>query len=305
MKNKILFTLTLLLGIFFSFTSVDALTKINFEETANGKINTTLHFEEGFVGGIDITFNVAGDVEVKEFQFSNKITSGNYEKSAKYDKNTHTLTVRVTTGGIGTSHNLLNDKKELALGTMVFTTDAKENVDYKLSETAFKIVDNNWDSKTIEQSHITLGDKTAFVYEVSPSTTNPPEEKDPNENTGSGEEDKPGSDDENQSTTPSDSEEENNENSTETNNSSSNSGNNVTDNSSDNNGSSDDNTTDNQENNDDKEVVKDEEKTEKDSDTKKNKFDWYFVVVALIIFFIGVLMYFLLVLKKKNKNTEE
>lgn len=181
MKNKTLLLLIFALGIFFFSTPVFALTKINFEEAGNGQIDTTLHFEEGFVGGIDITFRVTGDVYVQDFQFSNKIASGNYNKEFQYDSNAKTLTVRVTTGGIGTSHNLLNEKKELALGTISFATSSQENVSYQLSETAFKIVDNNWASQMIEQSHITLGDHTSFVYQVGKVTppVEEPEEEDP------------------------------------------------------------------------------------------------------------------------------
>ncbi len=174
MKNKILIFLAFVLGIFFFTTPVKALTKINFEETGNGLINTTLHFEEGFVGGIDITFRITGNVDVKDFQFSNKITSGNYKTEYQYDKTQKTLTVRVTTGGIGTSHNLLNEKKELALGTINFTTASKSNENYQLSETEFKIVDNNWASQTIAQSHITLGETTSFVYKVTEEVTPTP-----------------------------------------------------------------------------------------------------------------------------------
>lgn len=174
MKNKLLLAIVFLFGIFFPFTSVEALTKINFIEKGNGQIDTTLHFEEGFVGAIDVTFNVSGNVYVKDFQFSDKISSNNYGKEYKYNKDKHTLTVRVTTGGTGTSHNLLNSKKELVLGTINFASSAKDDVKYKLSETTFKIVDNNWKSKTIAQSHITLGD-TQFTYKV-----NKTEEEKPN-----------------------------------------------------------------------------------------------------------------------------
>lgn len=178
MKKKILLVVAFLFGVFISFSSVDALTKINFQEQSNGKINTTLHFEEGFVGGIDITFKIKGDVSVNGFNFSNKIVSGNYEKEWEYDKEKKTLKVQVTTGGIGTSHNLLNEKKELALGVINFTTSSKENVDYELIETAFKIVDNNWDSQTIEQSHITLGEQSKFVYKVKNDTVSEEENSD-------------------------------------------------------------------------------------------------------------------------------
>ncbi len=184
MKNKILVAIVFLLGVFFPLTSVNALTKINFEEQTNGNINTNLHFDEGFVGAIDIDFKVTGDVYVKNFKFSDKITTGNYKQEYKYDENKRILTIRVTSGGIGTKHNLLNEKKELTLGTISFDSTAKSDVKYKLSETEFKIVNNKWASKTIKQSEIELGDQTEFVYNIvnSNNTTNENQEKDDNVN---------------------------------------------------------------------------------------------------------------------------
>ncbi len=177
MKKKLLLVITLLTSIFFFSFSAQALTKINFQEKSNGHIDTTLHFEEGFVGGIDITFNITGNVKVKEFSFSDKITSGNYNKEYEYDQKNNSLVVRVTTGGIGASHNLLNDKKELVLGTIVLESSEKEDVTYKLSEKEFKIVGNYWEPQVIAQENITLGDNTEFVFKA--EVINEPEEDKP------------------------------------------------------------------------------------------------------------------------------
>ncbi len=180
MKNKILLVVVFLTGLFLSITSVDALTVINFEEKSNGQLNTTIHFEEGFVGGIDITFNVVGDVSVTNVKFADAVVANSYNPKYSYDEKNHTLNIRITTGGVGTSHNLLNSKKEFNLGTIEFNSSAKEDVTYKLTETAFQIVDNNWASKTIAQEHITLGEKKEFVYKVT-QTEQPPEEETPKE----------------------------------------------------------------------------------------------------------------------------
>ena len=156
MKKKILFVITLMVSIFSFSSSVLALTKINFKETGNGQINTTLHFEEGFVGGIDITLKVKGNVSVQDFKFADKIVSSKYDSEYVYDKDKNTLIIRVTTGGIGSSHNLLNNKKELELGTIDFTSSDKADVVYELEETAFKIVGNNWESQVIDKESIHL-----------------------------------------------------------------------------------------------------------------------------------------------------
>ena len=188
MKKKLLLVLVFFLGFFFPFFSAQALTEIHFNEKANGAIRTTLHFEEGFVGGIDITFHVTGNVFVQDFQFSDKIASNSYGKEFQYDGEKQFLTIRVTTGGIGTSHNLLNEKKELELGTIVLGTTSSQNENYQLSETTFQIVDNTWASQTIEQSHIVLGDETSFVYQVTNSDSgNQGENENPGQSSTSGE----------------------------------------------------------------------------------------------------------------------
>ena len=170
MKKVMLFVITLIVSMFSFSSSVLALTKINFKETGNGQINMALHFEEGFVGGIDITLKIKGNVNVKNFRFADKIVSGNYDSEYKYDKEKNVLSIQVTTGGIGASHNLLNDKKELVLGTIEFTSSEKNNVNYTLEETAFKIVGNSWDSQVIDKDSIVLGEETEFVYKIEESS---------------------------------------------------------------------------------------------------------------------------------------
>ncbi len=182
MRNKLIFVTAFLIGLLFPFISVSALTEINFEEKANGQINTKLHFEEGFIGGIDISFKIDGDVSVKDFEFSNKILSSKYGYYYNYDENKNILNVIVTTGGIGTKHNLLNSNKELELGQIVLTSSAIDDAKYKISESSFKIVDNNWSSKVIEQSHITLENKNEFIYKLEKVDNFPKDDNENNDN---------------------------------------------------------------------------------------------------------------------------
>ena len=165
MKKRILIIITFLVGMFTSFSTVKALTNINFSEVSNGEINTTLHFEEGFVGGIDLVLKVNGDISVKNFNFDSKI-SNNYTKYFNYDENNKTLTIRLTTGGIGTEHNLLNSNKEVSLGKIVLSTSSKENIKYSFSKSSLKIVDNNWDSSMIEEQHLILNEPNEFTFVV-------------------------------------------------------------------------------------------------------------------------------------------
>lgn len=177
MKNKIILAVTFFITVFFPVIPVDASTKINLEEKSSGNIYTTLYFDEGFVGAVDITFNMSGNVTVKNFKFSDKILSSRYGKKYQYNEKKNALTIRVTGGGINASHNLLNNKKELSLGTIELTSSSKENTPYKITDTNFTIVDNSWSSKKIES----VINNTDFVYKVAEkkpdsSTENPKEE---------------------------------------------------------------------------------------------------------------------------------
>ena len=166
MKKKFLLSILTLISTFAFFTKANALTKVNFMEINNGEVNATIHFEEGFVGGLDITFKVDGDVIGTDFVFATKIQEGNYTKNFSFNEKEHTINVKVTSGGIAQAHNLLNENKELNLGKIIFTTSAKESLNYSLKVSSLIYIDNNWQSNQVSSSHLTLGDKTSFNYQV-------------------------------------------------------------------------------------------------------------------------------------------
>lgn len=164
--KKLLYMIAFLVGMFCFIPATYALTNIEFQQTNNGTIKTSLHFEEGFVGGIELVLKIDGDVSVSKFAFDSKINNSNFTKDYTYDAKAKTLTIRITSGGIGTSHNLLNANKELSLGTITFSTSAKSSVKYSLTQSNLVILDNNWNSQTIEKEHITLGDNNKFTYTI-------------------------------------------------------------------------------------------------------------------------------------------
>lgn len=180
MKNKILIML-LAISLFCFLPSVKANEKVKLTESSNGKLSTTVHFEEGFVGGIDVVFKLDGNVSVKGFQFTDKIAKSNYEKKYSYDVKNHTLTVRVATGGVGSGHNLLNSNKELSLGTIEIATTSKSNVEYSVGVSSMKIVDNTWNTKIVIDK---LETPTKFVYHIKEEEP-PKQDSDSNSNTNS------------------------------------------------------------------------------------------------------------------------
>lgn len=312
MKRNILILTAFIIGLFCSFTSVDALTKVNFSEEDNGRIQTTLHFEEGFVGGVELVLKLDGEVFVKNFAFPTSITSKGYKTS--YDYNNNTLTVRITTGGVGVSHNLLNSKKELQLGTIEVSSDSGKDVVYKLSESSITIVDNNWDSQVISQEHITLGDKNEFTYVVTTNPENPPVEDD--------------NKDDNEDDNKDDSEEDNNDEEQDSNGGTTNNNNNNNNNNNDNNNNStntgnNNNQSNNQNNNqnnsnnenDEEDVPTIEDSTDdnnvadnnntQDNDNKAEEDElaiWPFVlVIVLAVVAVGFGIYFFVIRKKEDE----
>ncbi len=195
MKKKLLFIILPLFMLLLPFNT-KAITKINFNETSNGVINTTIHFDEGFVGGLDVVFKVSDNVKVKNFEFNSAYKS--YTKKYSYDAVNHTLRIIVTTGGIGSSHNLLNSKRELTLGKITFETSYKTSVDYSLDKISLMYNDNNWKSTSIPDAELKLGDKSKFTYvvneEVPPKEDEDKDDNDKEDNPGgnTGSETKPG-----------------------------------------------------------------------------------------------------------------
>lgn len=174
MKKIILYIITITLIMLFPITS-KALTKVNLREDGNGKLNTTLHFEEGFIGGIDLKLKVKGNVAVKNVSFSSKIKENSFTTNYEYDAKSKTLRIIIVTGGIGSNHNLLNSKKELALGTITLNTSSKENEKYSFSIDSLKVLENNFNAKDIE--NITLDDNKGFTYIVKKEESKPEEDK--------------------------------------------------------------------------------------------------------------------------------
>lgn len=164
MQKKILTTIVIfIISMFISLTSVNAATKLVFSENSNGNIKTSLHFEDGFVGGFDITLKVNGNVKFKEVNLDSSIKKDNYTTNTSYDEKNKTIHVVVTTGGVGTSHNLLNVNKELVLGNILFEAASNSNATYSIECNSLTTLDNAWKSQKITPEFDT---NQQFTYKV-------------------------------------------------------------------------------------------------------------------------------------------
>lgn len=182
------YILTLIICTILSLTSVKATTKVVFNETSNGNINTTLGFDTGFVGGIDITLKLKGNVSYENFNLNN-ISNAKYS-NVTYNKKDNTINIILLTGGVGTSHNLLDKNKNLNLGNLIVNANAKNDISYSLECTSLTVLDNSWKSSSItpelvDNSLTYKGEKE----EENPGSDNKDDNK-PNENENNNDTDK-------------------------------------------------------------------------------------------------------------------
>ncbi len=175
MKKKLTYILGIITFMLFPLMA-SASTKVELKETKTGEINSTIHFEEGFVGGIDLSIKVTGDIKVEKFNFNNEFTKNNYTTYYNYNKNI--LTIKITTGGISQKHNLLNKDKEVSLGKIILSPTSKEKTNYSLEATNLTIINNNWQSVEVEEFTTPTKD---FTYQITnESSTNTSNNQDNN-----------------------------------------------------------------------------------------------------------------------------
>ena len=165
--KKLRYYLIFVVIILFPLTFTKALTKVEFKEVSNGVIDTTIHFDEGFVGGLDLVLGLSDNIDVKNFTFNNNFK--NFTTNTNI--NNHTLTIKVTTGGIGTEHNLLNSNKELYLGRINLVTSLRQSTEYTFKVQSIKIIGNNWETIDIDLDTITTTNNT-FTYVIGADTSN-------------------------------------------------------------------------------------------------------------------------------------
>ena len=181
MRKKISYLCLCAFFFLFPLTFVKATSKVEFKEVSNGVINTTIHFDEGFVGGIDLSIQLSDNVEIANEKAIN-FNCQDCTKHYSFDKKNHTLNIIVTSGGIGTKHNLLNKEKQLNVGNITIENTFKETNSYSLKALNLQIIDNTWNSISIEN---TKDEATTFQYVIKKENTPSTETTNPSESTNS------------------------------------------------------------------------------------------------------------------------
>lgn len=171
MKNTKLLIL-LFLGLFLSFTDVKAET-LKRKNVDNGKINVVLNSNKGYVGAIDATIKLTGNITFSKIEW-NKSLNDLAMKEYEYDKKNNTVRIFLVTKN--TSQNLLDKDGNLNIGNVVVTSTKTEDYNIELSKlsiTNLDLVKSDIDSKKLEST----GDKS-FTIKIEnttkPSETNKP-----------------------------------------------------------------------------------------------------------------------------------
>ncbi len=175
--KKILFVIFSACLFFLLSLNVNASTLIDFKESSSGKIDTTLTFEEGFVGGIDIKVKVSGNVSLEDVVWDKGLSS-KYTKKFSYKDGV--INLIVTTGK--NTNNLVDRNGLLKLGTLVFSGDDK----FTLTLDKITIVDANYDSKVLSTLETSKNNSFSIENTSKEEDKKPEEDNKDDENTSSG-----------------------------------------------------------------------------------------------------------------------
>lgn len=188
--------LLLFLGLFLSFSDVSAET-LKRNSVANGKINVVLNSNKGYIGALDATFKLTGNVTFTKIEWNNTLNDLAM-KEYEYDKNNNIIRIFLVTKT--TNQNLLDKAGNLNIGNVVVTSSKTEEYNLeltKLSITNLDLVKSDIDSKKI----VSEGDKNFTIKventEKPSETTKPSDSKGPTSTKTPSKSDTPNVDDKN------------------------------------------------------------------------------------------------------------
>lgn len=192
MKNARILLL-LFLGLFLSFTDVKAesLKRTNVD---NGKINVVLSSNKGYIGALDATIKLTGNVSFSKIEW-NQSLNDLAMKEYEYDKKNNIVRIFLVTKN--TSQNLLDKNGNLDIGNIVVTSTKTESYNIELSKlsiTNLDLIKTDIDSKNLTSNgdeNFTIKIENAIKPSESakpsasnkPTNTKEPEKTDNEENT--------------------------------------------------------------------------------------------------------------------------
>lgn len=147
---------------FFLCLMVTHATTLNRESSSNGEVKLSLTVDEGYVGGIDVTLKISGDVTYSNFTWDTSFSK--YVKKNIYNENNKELSLYVATGS--TSKNLANDKRNIPLGTMKVSSSK----DTKYNITVSKLVLTDMDYKYITKTDVTNNPDSELTFKKTNSS---------------------------------------------------------------------------------------------------------------------------------------
>ncbi len=140
------FILPILFCFFFTVSKVNASAIMETKQISNGTIDATFTFTESYVGEIQATMQIEGNVDLETIVWNSNIS--NYTKRYTYANNK--LTIYIATGD--TSKNLLDKNRVLKFGILKLKNTTKQKQNYSLKLSSVTIVDANYESNSIGAS---------------------------------------------------------------------------------------------------------------------------------------------------------
>ena len=169
-KLMMLFVLAFILLFPFQMVKATSLYRTNH---GNGMVQLELALEEGYVGAVDVTLKLKGNVTLKAIDWDSKIPS-NYVREYTYDEKTGIIRVYIATGD--NAKNLVQSNGRIAIGILNVT--AKEN-NTSFAVEATKLILTNMEYETVTKNNITGAGDNQFIYVITPPKDPDSEQQNP------------------------------------------------------------------------------------------------------------------------------
>lgn len=163
----------------FGISHIEAKTLLQTSKGNNGEVGIALAFEEGYIGGIDLTLEVSEQASLIGIRWNDALAKAPTKKYT-YDATTHKIKIVVATGN--QTINLVDKNGMMQIGTLIFQTTNGNTVRYTLDMIALTIVDATYSS--IKKDDFSINGSREFLYQVNNNTNNDNTSTDENQSNG-------------------------------------------------------------------------------------------------------------------------